>query len=242
LGLIGFSVGCKKPQAKSLSIWKPEAEAPRGPLVAASGQAGSCSPAYPYPGTNALYLDNNPPGSASSPRAPCAAKSAVLLSGTITDVPEFTESMADSRPSPNYSSREGVRISQIVVHHTNGWVDSAVSTLRSPAARVSAHLLVARDGKVVRLVSDEMKAWHAVDANRNALGVEIEALEQSKGLTPPQERMLLSVLRYWSKKHSISTEMIKGHRSVVATLCPSWIWPNEGDLSAWLTNAAPFLR
>jgi N-acetylmuramoyl-L-alanine amidase len=166
----------------------------------------------------------------------------VLLSGTITDVPEFSESMAISQLSPNYSSRDGARISQIVVHHTNGTVESAVSTLRSPAARVSAHLLVSREGKVVRLVSDEMKAWHAVDANRTALGVEIEALEQAKGLTQPQERILLSVLRYWSKRHSIPLEMIMGHRSVVATLCPSWIWPKDADLTAWLTKATPFLK
>jgi hypothetical protein len=242
LGLLGVLLGCKKPVAKTLSV-QSDAGAPTGPLVAAPGQADSCTPAYPYPGTNALYLDTNPPASSSSNSSACAAKSAVLLSGAITDVPEFSESMAVSRPSPNYSSRTGRAIWNIVVHHTNGAASGAISTLRSPSQRVSAHLLVSRTGEVTRLVADEYSAWHALSANQTSLGVEIEAYRPgAEGLEAPQERMLLSVLQHWMKRYGVSQSRIKGHRTVVATLCPGWIWPQDADLSAWLTKATPFLK
>jgi hypothetical protein len=245
LGLLGVSAGCKKPVAKTLSM-QPEAAAPTGPLVAAPGQTGSCTPAYPYHGTNALYLDTNPPASASSSSSSsssaCAAKSAVLLSGTITDVPAFSESLAVPMLSPNISSREGATISKIVVHHTDGRIGGALSNLRNVASRVSAHLLVARNGDVVRIVSDDLKAWHAVESNRTSLGVEIEAWELGQGLTMPQERMLLSVLSYWSKKYSISIDQIVSHRSVIPTRCPEFIWFKDADLTAWLRKATPFLK
>lgn len=237
-GQVVLVSGCKKPQAKTLSVMQPDAEPPSGPLTASN--VGACP--HPYPGTNALAMDGIPASSATTNGSACAAKSAVLLSGTITDVPEFIESIAVQYRSPNYSSRDGATISQIVVHHTNAWVGSAISTLRSSSERVSAHLLVARNGDVVRLVSDDKKAWHAVDANRTSLGVEIEAFQKEQGLTAPQERMLLSVLRHWSKKYGIPRERILGHRSVVATLCPGWIWPKDSDLSAWLIKATPFLQ
>lgn len=76
------------------------------------------------------------------------------------------QALADAeRPSGNHDARPAyVRgISCVVLHATadGGNEDGAETWLSAPNARVSAHLLIRRDGTVVRLVSDTRRAWHA---------------------------------------------------------------------------------
>lgn len=67
--------------------------------------------------------------------------------------------------SPNCDARpeRGRRILCVVLHATAdaGNEAGAETWLCHPSSRVSAHLHVRRDGTVVRLVPDELRAWHA---------------------------------------------------------------------------------
>lgn len=68
------------------------------------------------------------------------------------------------RPSPNRDARPGGRAPDtLVLHYTGmrGGTEAAVARLSDPAAKVSAHYLVAEDGTVVRLVPEAERAWHA---------------------------------------------------------------------------------
>jgi hypothetical protein len=77
------------------------------------------------------------------------------------------------RRSPNQSSRHGARIDLIVWHETAGPYAGAVSWLRDPASRASAHLVVREDGRAVtQLVPLAAKAWHAEAFNAYSVGVE----------------------------------------------------------------------
>lgn len=89
------------------------------------------------------------------------------------------------RPSPNHSPRPAhVQVIECVVLHAtaNGGNEAgAESWMQNPASQVSAHLHIRRDGTVVRLVSDQRRAWHAgtsrwrgrMDVNDFSLGWEL---------------------------------------------------------------------
>ncbi|MEQ6333023.1 N-acetylmuramoyl-L-alanine amidase [Sphingobium sp. MK2] len=82
--------------------------------------------------------------------------------------------------SPNISGM--LNPSYVVMHYTAGWTGaSAIDTLTNPKSRVSAHLVVDRDGSVTQLVSFNRVAWHAGPSkfdgkngmNNYSIGIEI---------------------------------------------------------------------
>ncbi len=63
-------------------------------------------------------------------------------------------------PSPNQSGT--VTPLYLVIHYTAGTSSaSAVSWLKNPASKASAHLVIDRDGSIVQLVPFNRRAWHA---------------------------------------------------------------------------------
>lgn len=71
----------------------------------------------------------------------------------------------------------------LILHYTAG--SSAAGTVawfRNPASRVSAHLVIARDGTVTQLVPFDREAWHAGQSrwgslsglNRHSIGIELD--------------------------------------------------------------------
>lgn len=252
LALAHVVVGCKPARTPALISSGPKADAGAGggeggPAPLADARPGGCAVSS-YQGVNALpanaaYLQGTG-GQSGSQTSACVAAVPGLLSGSIQDVPMITERMFLSMPSPNANSRNGQPISGIVVHHTYGGFAGAVATLRNPnppcprngdpcPSPVSAHLVVSRTGQIARLVPDELSAFHAVQVNRSTLGVEIEATEQARGLTPAQERALLAIMFFWFKKHRLGPQQITTHRTHVPTECPSFIWPSETIFSSW---------
>lgn len=65
-----------------------------------------------------------------------------------------------SHPSPNFGDRrDGAEPSLIVLHYTAmESAESALERLCDPAHEVSAHYLVARDGRVFQLVDEAQRA------------------------------------------------------------------------------------
>lgn len=73
--------------------------------------------------------------------------------------------------------------SLLVLHYTAG--SSAASTVawfRNPRSRVSAHLVIGRDGSITQLVPFNHEAWHAGRSswgslsglNRHSIGIELD--------------------------------------------------------------------
>lgn len=125
--------------------------------------------------------------------------------------------------TPNQSSREGVQIDTIVIHCTAGGnTAGAVATLKDPDRGASAHIVIPRwsqtlknkePRETVKLVPDNMKAWHVrktlwfqgkQDVNARSLGVEIvnTAMEDCP-YTEWQIEELLRWCRYWAAVHPI---------------------------------------
>ena len=86
-------------------------------------------------------------------------------------------------PSPNHEPRRGVARPDILVLHYTGMTttQAALDRLCDPGPRVSSHYLVFEDGRVVQLVPEARRAYHAgasywegsTDINSRSVGIEI---------------------------------------------------------------------
>lgn len=83
-------------------------------------------------------------------------------------------------PSPHHSAGNSRRY--LVIHYTAGTtLEGAVSWFMNPAAKASAHFVVAADGSVVQMVGLDRRAWHAGESewkgtkslNAHSIGIEI---------------------------------------------------------------------
>ncbi|NKX44379.1 N-acetylmuramoyl-L-alanine amidase [Roseicyclus persicicus] len=122
--------------------------------------------------------------------------------------------------SPNFGPRRDGLVPELVVLHYTAMADcdAALRVLCSPEREVSAHYLIRRDGRVVALVDEAMRAWHAGagewrgrgDVNSRSIGIELD----NDGLSPfaaplmdALEALLPGILSRWS----IPPEGVIGH-------------------------------
>lgn len=129
------------------------------------------------------------------------------------------------RPSPNHGERRGP-VDMLLLHYTDMVrADDAVALLRDPAAQVSAHYVVAEDGRVWRLVDEDRRAWHAgvawwageSDINSRSIGIEISNPGHSHGYRPFPEPQMLAVMalcRDVLARHRIPPHRVLGHSDV----------------------------
>jgi N-acetylmuramoyl-L-alanine amidase len=128
-------------------------------------------------------------------------------------------------PSPNFDDRT-LPVSMIVLHYT-GMADAAaaIARLTDPAAKVSSHYLIAEDGQVLRLVAEDMRAWHAGkahwrgidDVNSASIGIELVNPGHEFGYRPfaePQMAALLRLMKDLVDHYGITRGNIVGHSDV----------------------------
>jgi len=114
-------------------------------------------------------------------------------------------------PSPNAGARRGgARPTLVVLHYTAMEdADSALARLCDPAAEVSAHYLIGRDGRLWQLVDETERAWHAGagawgaidDLNSASIGIELDnggSAPFSEPLMARLEAVLDGVARRWA--------------------------------------------
>ncbi len=86
-------------------------------------------------------------------------------------------------PSPNHDARPDEGAIDILLLHYTGMAsaEAALARLCDPAAKVSAHYMIDEEGKVLRLVPEHRRAWHAglacwqgaQDINARSIGIEL---------------------------------------------------------------------
>jgi N-acetylmuramoyl-L-alanine amidase len=118
-------------------------------------------------------------------------------------------------PSPNFGERrDGLRPELVVLHHTAmRTAEAALERLCAPVAEVSAHYLIAEDGRVWRLVDERARAWHAGagswrgmdDINSRSIGIELANAGPLADFPPfPEplmaalERLLDGIMARWA--------------------------------------------
>ena len=151
-------------------------------------------------------------------------------------------------PSPNFGPRRDGRIPQFVVLHYTAMASTqaALRALCDPAREVSAHYLIDTDGTTLRLVPEEMRAWHAGrgswrgldDINSRSVGIELSntgfapyAARQMDAL----EALLQGILARWS----LPPEAVIGHSDMAperkSDPGPRFDWQRlaRQELSVW---------
>jgi N-acetylmuramoyl-L-alanine amidase len=106
--------------------------------------------------------------------------------------------------SPNHGERkDGVRPNMLILHYTGMPDESeALQWLCNPVSQVSAHYFVSADGRVVQMVPEARRAWHAgvsawdgeTDINSHSIGIEIANPGHAGGLPPFSDQQVGSVI------------------------------------------------
>src|SRR4029079_19594847 len=85
------------------------------------------------------------------------------LSPNYRDAMMKASGRVDRHPSLNHGPRaEGARIDILLLQHTSmPSAEKALQLLREPQSSVSSHYLVFENGRVVQMVEESERAWHA---------------------------------------------------------------------------------
>lgn len=177
--------------------------------------------------------------------------------------------VAELRPSPNHGERIGCAAPDMILLHYTGapagdaraaWLrdpgGQALAWLADPASCVSAHYLVHEDGRIVQLVSEARRAWHAgaaswrgeKDINSRSIGIEIVNLGHEAGLPDfpaAQIAAVTALCRSAMARHAIAPERVLAHSDVAPgrKVDPGERFPwdalaREG-VGLWVAEAAP---
>ncbi|MGQ7944825.1 N-acetylmuramoyl-L-alanine amidase [Flavobacterium sp. WC2509] len=113
----------------------------------------------------------------------------------------------------------------IILHHTaQDSIQQTLKTFTLKSTNVSAHYVIGRDGKVVHMLNDYLRAWHAgngswgkdTDINSSSIGIELD----NNGIEPfsdLQINTLLALLTKLKKDYNIPTQNIIGHADIAPT-------------------------
>jgi N-acetylmuramoyl-L-alanine amidase len=129
--------------------------------------------------------------------------------------------------SPNFGKRaEGKRIDTLILHYTGmASAERALRWLCDPESSVSAHYFVFEDGRVVQLVDEQDRAWHAgksfwageTDINSCSLGIEVANPGHEYGYRPFPDGQIDAVTRLCRdlvRGHPIPPERVLAHSDV----------------------------
>ncbi|MER9230963.1 N-acetylmuramoyl-L-alanine amidase [Mesorhizobium sp. M0622] len=144
------------------------------------------------------------------------------MSGFLPDEPS-----AEVRVSPNFGPRRGtLRPDMIVLHYTGMATGAgAEAWLCDPASEVSSHYLVHEDGRIVQMVRESDRAWHAgksswfrlSDVNSCSIGIEIVNPGHTLGYRNFPKRQIGAVIGLCAgiiERHSIPAKRVLAHSDV----------------------------
>ncbi|RWA99653.1 MAG: N-acetylmuramoyl-L-alanine amidase [Mesorhizobium sp.] len=142
------------------------------------------------------------------------------MSGFLPDEPS-----AEVTVSPNFGPRRET-IDMIVLHYTGMETGAgAEAWLCDPASAVSSHYLVHEDGRIVQMVRESDRAWHAgksswfgrSDINSCSVGIEIVNPGHSLGYRNFPKRQIAAVIGLCKgivQRHSIPAQRVLAHSDV----------------------------
>ncbi len=134
---------------------------------------------------------------------------------------------ADVRASPNFGQRIGVAGPDMIVLHYTGMESgpAAEAWLCNPASQVSAHYLVHEDGRIVQMVREGDRAWHAgksfwqgtTDINSRSVGIEIVNPGHALGYRDFRKRQMAAVIelcRGLIARYAVPSQRVLAHSDV----------------------------
>lgn len=135
--------------------------------------------------------------------------------------------VADLFPSPNIEPRlRGLTPSILLLHYTGlETVERSLEVLSRPDCKVSCHYVVDLDGRVIQMVAETMRAWHAgvsswggeTDINSASIGIEIQNAGHTGGLPDfpaVQMKAVTALCQDIVMRHGIAAERVLAHSDV----------------------------
>lgn len=134
---------------------------------------------------------------------------------------------ASVSPSPNFGDRrDGCEPDMILLHYTGmPTAEGALDWLMRPESEVSCHYFVFEDGRIVQLVPESARAWHAgksfwkgdTDINSASIGIEIANPGHPGGLPDfpaAQIDAVVALCRDIAARRAIAGERVLAHSDV----------------------------
>ncbi len=173
----------------------------------------------------------------------------LLMRTGINKNADWTEAIHYDVRKPNF----------VIIHHTaQHSMNQTIRTFQLEHTKVSAHYVVGKDGRIVQMLNDYLRSWHAgkskwgniTDMNSISLGIELD----NNGREPfpeSQIQSLMSLLDTLKTKYQIPFTNFIGHADIAPTRKddPSmffpWkrlaergfgVWYDESNLIAVPTN------
>lgn len=138
---------------------------------------------------------------------------------------DFTGAELD--PSPNFGERKDGKIPRFVILHYTGLetAEEAIAILKNPERAVSAHYLVHDDGRIIQMVSEKARAWHAgksfwkgeSDLNSASIGIEIVntgVLHDFPDFPQAQIEAVIRLCQDITKRHQIEPHCVLAHSDI----------------------------
>lgn len=164
--------------------------------------------------------------------------------------------VADLHPSPNIEPRRpGFRPSIVILHYTGlPTVERALDVLSRPDCKVSCHYVVDEGGRIIQMVAEAARAWHAgvsswageTDINSASIGIEIQNPGHMLGYPDfprAQMRAVASLTRDIARRNDIAPERVLAHSDVAPgrKIDPGekfdWAWLAEQGVGHWVAPA-----
>jgi N-acetylmuramoyl-L-alanine amidase len=143
------------------------------------------------------------------------------MNGFHPDSPLVTK----AHPSPNHGERR-MAPNSIILHYTGmASAELALARLCDPAAEVSCHYLVDEDGRILQLVAEDRRAWHAGkscwagerDMNSASIGIELANGGHDFGSPPfaaAQIEAAIALCRDIMNRRKIVAWRVLGHSDI----------------------------
>jgi N-acetylmuramoyl-L-alanine amidase len=167
-----------------------------------------------------------------------------------------TPLVADLHPSPNIEPRRpGYEPSILILHYTGlPTVERAIDVLSRPDCKVSCHYVVDEDGRIIQMVSESDRAWHAgvsywggeTDINSASIGIEIQNPGHMLGypdFPARQMRAVAALSRDIAGRHGIRPHRILAHSDIAPgrKIDPGekfdWAWLAGEGVGHWVEPA-----
>jgi N-acetylmuramoyl-L-alanine amidase/Putative peptidoglycan binding domain len=122
--------------------------------------------------------------------------------------------------SPNHASRNGVKITDIVLHWMAGNLAGCDATFQNAARQTSAHYGI-EETTVHQYVLDADVAWHSGnwDENQRSIGIEHSA-QPGRNASVTTIATSVALIVSLCRKYGISPDHIYSHNRFYATQCP----------------------
>jgi N-acetylmuramoyl-L-alanine amidase len=167
--------------------------------------------------------------------------------------------VSDVRPSPNHGERANGREPDMILLHYTGMedADTALQRLCAVESGVSAHYFVHEDGRIVQMVPEERRAWHAghsfwageTDINSCSIGIEIHNPGHDFGypdFPPRQVAAVISLCRAIMLRRAVPADRVLAHSDVAPERKQDpgekfpWRLLAESGIGHWV-NPAPLM-